>query len=64
MEYTGEGGAESDCGVYLGCKMKKAAVAQIMRYDNQTIYEKMENIVDNMGKFKREKVNSKVIIVD
>ena len=35
-----------------------------MRYDNQTIYEKMENIVDNMGKFKREKVNSKVIIVD
>lgn len=49
---------------YLGCKMKKAAVAQIMRYDNQTIYEKMENIVDNMGKFKREKVNSKVIIVD
>lgn len=49
---------------YLGCKMKKAAVAQIMRYDNQKIYENMENIVDNMGKFKREKVNSKVIIVD
>lgn len=49
---------------YLGCKMKKAAVAQIMRYDNQKIYEKMENIVDNMGKFKREKVNPKVIIVD
>lgn len=49
---------------YLGCKMKKAAVAQIMLYDNQKIYEKMENIVDNMGAFKKEKVNPKVIIVD
>lgn len=50
--------------MYLGCKMKKAAVTQIMLYDNQEIYEKMENVVDNMGKFKKEKVNSRVIIVD
>lgn len=49
---------------YLECKMKNTAMHQIMLYDNQKIYEKLENIVDNMGKFKREKVNSKVIIVD
>ena len=49
---------------YLSNKMKKAVVAKIMSYDNQMVYEKLENIVDNMGKFKREKVNSKVIIVD
>lgn len=49
---------------YLSNKMKKAVVANIMSYDNQMVYEKLENIVDNMGKFKREKVNSKVIIVD
>lgn len=49
---------------YLSNKMKKAVVANIMSYDSQMVYEKLENIVDNMGKFKREKVNSKVIIVD
>lgn len=49
---------------YLSNKMKKAVVDKIMSYDNQMVYEKLENIVDNMGKFKREKVNSKVIIVD
>ena len=49
---------------YLSNKMKKAVVANIMSYDNQMVYEKLENIVDNMGKFKKEKVNTRVIIVD
>ncbi len=49
---------------YLSNKMKKAVVAKIMSYDNQMVYEKLENIVDNMGKFKKEKVNTRVIIVD
>ena len=49
---------------YLSNKMKKAVVDKIMSYDNQMVYEKLENIVDNMGKFKKEKVNARVIIVD
>lgn len=49
---------------YLSNKMKKAVVDKIMSYDNQMVYEKLENIVDNMGKFKKEKVNTRVIIVD
>ena len=49
---------------YLSNKMKKAVVDKIMSYDNQMVYEKLENIVDNMGKFKKEKVNAGVIIVD
>ena len=49
---------------YLSNKMKKAAVDKIMLYDNQMVYEKLENIVDNMGKFKKEKVNARVIIVE
>ena len=49
---------------YLSNKMKKAVVANIMSYDNQMVYETLENIVDNMGKFKKEKVNTRVIIVD
>ena len=43
---------------YLSNKMKKAVVDKIMSYDNQMVYEKLENIVDNMGKFKKEKVNA------
>ena len=49
---------------YLSNKMKKAVVDKIMSYDKQMVYEKLENIVDNMGKFKKEKVNARVIIVD
>ena len=49
---------------YLSNKMKKAVVDKILSYDNQMVYEKLENIVDNMGKFKKEKVNARVIIVD
>ena len=49
---------------YLSNQMKKAVVDKIMSYDNQMVYEKLENIVDNMGKFKKEKVNARVIIVD
>lgn len=49
---------------YLSCKMKEEPVKQIILDENQKFYENLDKTIRNMGKFKKEKEGSKLIIVD
>lgn len=49
---------------YLSCKTKKDTVELTMSDGNQKIYENLCKVIDHMGRFKKEKTGSKLIIVD
>lgn len=49
---------------YLSCKMKEEPVKKILLDENWKLYENLDEIIRNMGKFKKEKEGSRKIIVD